>query len=121
MHLAGVVDEAVADCLAMQVDASSGATLSGRADAFARSLAREYWSHYYPSQEQRYRSPSCRDGRAFDLFPDLPGWPTPAAYPRDVTHRIGAFADGDTKVATQAWKSVAVRRSHDPRSSHPFG
>jgi hypothetical protein len=98
IHLAGVVDEAAADCLAMQVDADVAERL-GASRAFARSLAREYWSAYYPSQERRYRSPSCRDGRALDLFPDLPGWPTPAAYPLNFTQRIGAFAEGGAKIA----------------------
>ena len=98
IHLAGVVDEAAADCLAVQVDAQVAQRL-GAGKAFARALAREYWSHYYPSQERRYRSPSCRDGRAFDLFPELPGWPTPAAYPLDFAQRIGAFARSKTTVA----------------------
>jgi hypothetical protein len=97
IHLAGVFDEATADCLAVQIDAHVAEGL-GASTAFARSLAREYWSLYYPSQERRYRSPSCRDGRALDLFPDLPGWPTPAAYPPNFTQRIGAFAVG-VKVA----------------------
>ena len=100
IHLAGVVDEAAADCLAMQVDAQVAQRL-GAGRAFASSLAREYWRYYYPSQEERYRSSSCRDGRAFDLFPDLPGWPTPAVYPLDFAQRIGAFAGGGTKVAAQ--------------------
>jgi hypothetical protein len=98
IHLAGVVDEAVTDCLAMQVDAQVAQRL-GAGRAFARSLAREYWNHYYPSQERRYRSPRCRDGRAFDLFPDLAGWPSPAVYPLDFAQRIGAFAGGKTTVA----------------------
>ena len=100
IHLAGVVDEATADYLAMQVDAQVAQRL-GAGRAFASSLAREYWRYYYPSQEGRYRSPSCRDGRAFDLFPDLPGWPTPAVYPLDFAQRVGAFAGGGTKVAAQ--------------------
>ena len=95
IHLAGVFDEATADCLAVQIDAHVAERL-GASRAFARSLAREYWTFYYPSQERRYRSPSCRDGRALDLFPDLPGWPTPATYPINLTQRIGAFAVGVT-------------------------
>jgi hypothetical protein len=98
VHLAGVVDEATADCLGMQLDAYVAVRL-GASRAFARSLAREYWTYYYPSQEPSYRSPSCRDSRALDLFPDLQGWPTPAAYPPDLVHRIAAFADAGATVA----------------------
>jgi hypothetical protein len=92
IHLAGVVDEAVTDCLAVQLDALVAGRL-GASNAFSRSFAGEYWRHYYPTQERRYRSSECRDGRSLDLFPDLRGWPTPTAYPRDVVHRLGAFAD----------------------------
>ncbi len=42
IHLAGVVDEATADCLAVQVDAQVAMRL-GANRAFARSLARDYW------------------------------------------------------------------------------
>lgn len=91
VHLAGVVDEAEADCLGAQVDAFVAATLG--ADArLARSLAREYWAYYYPSQDRRYRSPECHDGGLLDLFPGRKGWPTPAVYPSNLAAIIGAFA-----------------------------
>jgi hypothetical protein len=99
VHLAGVVDEATADCLGMQLDAYVAERL-GATRAFARSLAREYWTTYYRSQVPSYRSPSCRDGRALDLFPDLKGWPTPAAYPPDLARRVGAFAGAGATVAS---------------------
>jgi hypothetical protein len=99
IHLAGVVDEATADCLGMQLDAYVAERL-GATRAFARSLAREYWTYYYPSQEPSYRSPSCRDGRALDLFPDLQGWPTPDAYPPDLVRRVAAFAGAAATVAS---------------------
>ena len=90
MHLAGVLDEAVADCLGMQVDALVAMRL-GALPGFARSLAREYWALYYPSQERPYRSPACRDGGMLDLFPDRRGWPSPTSYPAGVARRIAAF------------------------------
>ena len=91
MHLAGVVDEAVSDCLAMQVDALVAARL-GASAGFARSLASEYWRIYYPAQDARYRGTGCRDGGALDLFRDRSGWPTPSRYPSDVAPLIRTFS-----------------------------
>jgi hypothetical protein len=93
MHLAGVVDEAVADCLALQLDASV-ATGLGASGSFARSLAREYWSVYYPAQDASYRSGACRDGGALDLFPERRGWPTPTRYPAGLAAIVSSFAAG---------------------------
>ena len=91
MHLAGVVDEAQADCLTAQVDAFVAAAL-GADPRFARSLAREYWAYYYPSQDRGYRSPDCHDDGTLDIVPERKGWPTPPAYPSDLVSRIGVFA-----------------------------
>jgi hypothetical protein len=99
VHLAGVVDEATADCLGMQLDAYVAQRLGASRD-FARSLARQYWAYYYPSQEPAYRSAGCRDGRALDLFPELDGWPTPTAYPPDVQRRVASFARRAPTVAS---------------------
>jgi hypothetical protein len=91
LHLAGVVDEAKAECFAMQLDALVAVRL-GAAPRFARELAWEYWRYYHPTQDRSYRSAECRDGRALDLFPARNGWPTPASYPRDVTREIARAA-----------------------------
>jgi hypothetical protein len=91
MHLAGVVDEAHAECLAVQLDAFVAARL-GATTGFARSLAREYWRYYYPSQDRRYRSAECRDGGTLDLFPSRHGWPTPGRYPSRPARSIHRFA-----------------------------
>lgn len=99
VHLAGVADEATADCLAMQLDAYVAERLGARR-AFARALAREYWTYYYPSQKPSYRSRSCRDGRGLDLFPDLPGWPTPVEYPPDPVHRVSSFTHAGAAIAS---------------------
>ena len=103
MHLAGVVDEAQAECLAAQVGALVAVGL-GAEPGFARSLAREYWSYYYPSQDRRYRSAECRDGGKLDLFPSRRGWPTPDAYPSSPARSIHRFV-----VAAQA----SVGPDHD--------
>ena len=90
IHLAGVVDEAAADCLAMQVDALVAMQL-GATRAFARTLARDYWEQYYPAQEPGYRSPQCRDGGMLDLFRADSGWPTPRRYPPRIVESLEPF------------------------------
>ena len=91
VHLAGVVDEATADCLAMQLDAHVAMQL-GASPAFARRLARDYWAQYYPAQELEYRSPQCRDGGSLDLF-RADGWPTPRRYPPTIGPALERFTD----------------------------
>ncbi len=91
VHLAGVVDEATADCLAMQVDALAAMQL-GASPGFARTLARDYWSQYYPAQELEYRSPQCRDGGSLDLF-RTDGWPTPRRYPMRIAPALERFTN----------------------------
>lgn len=92
MHLLGVADEATADCLAVQLDAAVAARL-GAAPSFARRLARDYWTQYYPAQDRRYRSRGCRDGGPLDLFPGEQGWPTPRRYPPDLRSAIASFLE----------------------------
>jgi hypothetical protein len=92
MHLANVIDEASADCLAMQVDAFVAMKLGANA-TFGRSLADEYWRLYYPEQDASYRSFECRPGGALDLFPKRDGWPTPTRYPADLRRVVAAFAE----------------------------
>jgi hypothetical protein len=99
MHLAGVIDEAAADCLGMQLDAYVARRL-GASTAFARSMPREYWTYHYPAQDRRYRSRRCRSGGALDLFRDRAGWPTPDIYPADTRRRIASFAAGQNGAST---------------------
>lgn len=90
IHLAGVVDEATADCLAVQLDALVAMQL-GATGTFARTLARDYWAQYYPAQAPAYRSAQCRDGGALDLFRADRGWPTPRRYPGTTTAVLEPF------------------------------
>jgi hypothetical protein len=90
IHLAGVVDEAAADCLAMQVDALVAMQL-GATRVFARTLARDYWEQYYAAQEPEYRSPQCRDAGSLDLFRADGGWPTPRRYPPRIGEALESF------------------------------
>jgi hypothetical protein len=98
MHLAGVIDEAAAECFAVQTDAYV-ATRLGATSAFARSVASEYWASYYRGQDPGYRSAECRDGGALDLFPGRPGWPTPGRYPRRLAAAIAERASAGDGIA----------------------
>lgn len=91
MHLAGAVDEASAECLAVQLDAFV-ATRLGADERFARTMAREYWTLYHPEQDRAYQSRECREGGALDLLPDRPGWPSPRRYPGDISRLLVSFA-----------------------------
>jgi hypothetical protein len=88
MHLAGVLGEIDAECLAIQVGAFVVHRL-GASSAFARSIAREYWRYYYKSQDRRYVSPDCRSGGKLDVFGS--SWPTPARYPPNIAGTIERF------------------------------
>jgi hypothetical protein len=72
MHLAGITDEALAECAAVQRDARTARLLGAPAGA-ARALAVEYWHAVYPTMPDGYRSPECRQGGRLDER--LPGAP----------------------------------------------
>jgi hypothetical protein len=65
MHMAGIVDEAKAECAAVQRDALT-ARLLGASVADARLLAARYWRTVYPSMPEGYKTPECGPGRALD-------------------------------------------------------
>jgi hypothetical protein len=72
MHLSGRLDEAVAECAAVQRDAHTARLLGAPADAAAR-LAAAYWRNVYPLMPDGYRSAECRPGGALDeRLPDAP-------------------------------------------------
>jgi hypothetical protein len=64
-HMAGITDEAVAECGAMQRDARA-AELLGADPIQAQRLARMYWLTVYPRMGDDYRSAQCRPGGARD-------------------------------------------------------
>jgi hypothetical protein len=64
-HMAGITDEAVAECGAMQRDART-AQLLGADPTQAQRLARMYWLTVYPRMGDDYRSPLCQQGGALD-------------------------------------------------------
>jgi hypothetical protein len=74
-HMAGTVNEAAADCQAMQRDAWT-ARLLGASPREALDLARTYWRTVYPHMPDDYRSGDCAPGAALDeRLPDAP-WST---------------------------------------------
>jgi hypothetical protein len=71
-HMAGVTDEAMAECQAMQRDPTA-ARLLGADPAQARRLARYYWLVLYHAMPEAYVSPSCAPGSPWDEhLPDAP-------------------------------------------------
>jgi hypothetical protein len=72
MHMAGITDEARAECLAVQRDAKT-ARLLGASPQEAANLARRYWREFYPRMSDTYRSSECRPGGQLDqASPDAP-------------------------------------------------
>jgi sirohydrochlorin ferrochelatase len=65
MHMSGRLDEAVAECAAVQRDAQTARPLGAR-PADAAALAAAYWANIYPLMPDRYRSGECRPGGAMD-------------------------------------------------------
>jgi hypothetical protein len=65
MHMSSRLDEAVAECAAVQRDAQT-ARLLGARPADAAALAAAYWENIYPLMPDRYRSGECRQGGAMD-------------------------------------------------------
>lgn len=75
MHVSGITSEAQAECYAMQHDAEM-ARLLGASAARADALALRYWTQDYPRMRDDYRSGDCAPGKAMDLHPDTPDWPS---------------------------------------------
>jgi hypothetical protein len=64
-HMAGTVNEADADCQAMQRDAWT-AWLLGASNTDATKLARSYWRMVYPRMPDDYRTGQCAPGGQLD-------------------------------------------------------
>jgi hypothetical protein len=71
-HMAGTADEAMAECQAMQRDATA-ARLLGADPRQARRLARYYWLVLYHTMPAEYVIQSCAPGASWDEhLPDAP-------------------------------------------------
>ncbi len=65
MHMAGLTNEAEAECAAMQRDAQTARLLG--ADPFeAQALAKTYWRTVYPRLSEAYLTGDCRPGGRLD-------------------------------------------------------
>jgi hypothetical protein len=73
-HLAGIIDEAVTECRAVQTTAWTAQRL-GASAAQGRALARTHLETGYLRLPDRYRSGDCTDGGKLDLRPDDAVWP----------------------------------------------
>ena len=77
MHMAGIVDEARAECAAVQRDART-ARLLGASVADARVLAGRYWRTLYPLMPDGYRTEDCGPGGSLDEGGADAPWAAPA-------------------------------------------
>ena len=78
MHMAGIVDEARAECAAVQRDART-ARLLGASPADARVLAGRYWRTVYPLMPDGYRTRDCGPGGPLDEAGQDAPWASPSS------------------------------------------
>jgi hypothetical protein len=74
VHLAGVQNEAAAECYGLQTMDLVALRL-GADRLTARALADYTYAHLYPALPQHYRSDECRDGGPLDLVPQSSVFP----------------------------------------------
>ena len=73
-HLAGISDEAKAECSAVQRAVATMTSLGATRDDAARQV-RTYLTSVYPRLAENYRSDQCKSGGAMDLTPRDGTWP----------------------------------------------
>jgi hypothetical protein len=73
-HVRGVVDEASAECLGMQMIRKAAREL-GAPLGYPRRLAQTYSQAIHPMLPPAYRSPDCYDGGRLDSDPESAVWP----------------------------------------------
>jgi hypothetical protein len=74
VHLAGVRDEAEAECYGLQTVDLVAVRLGADRDT-ARALAEYAFARLYPALPSHYRTDACRDGGSLDLVPGSPTFP----------------------------------------------
>jgi len=72
-HSKGIAVEAQAECDAIQLMKATAVKL-GATPSYAAALQRMYWAHY-DRELPAYRSPECRNGGEYDLFPRRDAFP----------------------------------------------
>ena len=70
MHVAGIMDEAAAECYAVQLTATTAGVLGADAEYAAVMQQRNWQFDQDYWDESEYFSPECRDGGALDLDPN---------------------------------------------------
>jgi hypothetical protein len=73
-HLAGVREEAIAQCYALQTNAATAVRL-GATPEDAEAVASFVLRDVQPALPSDYRSSDCHDGGPLDLHPDRGNWP----------------------------------------------
>jgi hypothetical protein len=73
-HAVGRLDEAVAECYAMQHVRAAARELGVEPRAAGR-LAVTYWRRSYPKRPAEYRTPRCRNGGPLDRRRHIAEWP----------------------------------------------
>ena len=73
MHMRGQLNEAAAECEAVQRDEVT-AEMLGASPLQARELARDYWLLVYPGMPDDYRSSDCAPGAAMDERLETAPW-----------------------------------------------
>jgi hypothetical protein len=74
MHINGIINEAEAECTAVQLNYLVAEAL-GATEQEARELQRRYYLEYYPHQRSNYVSNQCREGGNLDVLPDRTEFP----------------------------------------------
>lgn len=73
MHMKGLLDEARAECAAVQRDAVTAYRLGASAEQ-AQDLATAYWRAVYPRMPDAYTTQDCRPGGPLDEGLESPPW-----------------------------------------------
>ena len=73
-HLAGVREEAIAQCYALQTNAATAVRLGATPDD-AEAVASFVLRDVQPALPSDYQSSDCHDGGPLDLHPDRGNWP----------------------------------------------
>lgn len=74
-HLAGVREEAVAQCYALQTNAETAIRL-GASPEDAAAVAEFVFREVQPALPAAYRTSECHDGGPLDLHPESTSWPS---------------------------------------------
>jgi hypothetical protein len=73
-HLVDFRNEADTECYAMQ-SVEQVARGLGAPRTYARALAVEYWTYWYPTNDPEYSTDHCHDGGPLDAHPEITRWP----------------------------------------------